>query len=156
MPIEFCPGYVAPAFATLVSQYPDETVYPRSAFRTEWGPIFHRGRLDGSARVLLIGQDPAAHEDVARRILVGAAGMRVQGFLAKLGITRSYVLVNTFLFSVTSGNSGSSWVAKPKIVQYRNAWLDAIFAAKPGTIEAVVTFGALAKKAWMLWSSSQP
>ena len=35
-----------------------------------------------------------------RRILVGEAGRRVQGLLAKLGITRSYVFVNTFLYSV--------------------------------------------------------
>jgi uncharacterized protein (DUF427 family) len=38
----------------------------------EWGPVFHRGRLDGTARVLVIGQDPAAHEAVARRIPVTA------------------------------------------------------------------------------------
>jgi hypothetical protein len=30
-------------------------------------------------------------------VLVGEAGRRVQGFLAKLGITDSYVIVNTYL-----------------------------------------------------------
>jgi pterin-4a-carbinolamine dehydratase len=59
-----------------------------------WGPIYYRGRLDGSAKVIVIGQDPAADENVARRILVGSAGQRVQGFLRKLGINRSYVIVN--------------------------------------------------------------
>jgi hypothetical protein len=34
----------------------------------EWGPILHRGRLDGTARILVIGQDPAQHETVVRRI----------------------------------------------------------------------------------------
>ena len=56
-----------------------------------------RGRLDGSARVLVIGQDPAQHEAIARRILIGEAGHRVQGLLAKLGIDHSYTMVNTFL-----------------------------------------------------------
>jgi len=65
-----------------------------------WGPIFYRGRLDGSARVIVIGQDPAANEDVARRILIGSAGQRVQGFLRKLGLVRSYVMVNTFLYGL--------------------------------------------------------
>lgn len=93
-------GYTAEPFLTLCASYPDETVYPPEQFRVEWGPIFHRGRLDGSARVLVIGQDPAQQETVIRRILVGEAGRRLQGFLAKLGITTSYVCSNTYLYSV--------------------------------------------------------
>jgi hypothetical protein len=76
----------------LCDEAPDASTYPYSAFRTEWGPIFHRGRLDGSARVLCIGQDPAEHEAVVRRILVGTAGHRVQGFLAKLGTIPAFDL----------------------------------------------------------------
>src|SRR5262249_60579276 len=96
----FDPGYGNEPFQTLCADYPGTDVYPPERFRIEWGPIFHRGRLDGSARVLVIGQDPAQHESIVRRILVGEAGRRLQGFLAKLGITRSYVLINTFLYSV--------------------------------------------------------
>jgi uracil-DNA glycosylase len=58
----FDPGYFAEPFTALASEYPGDEVYPSSQFRVEWGPIFHRGRLDGSARVLVIGQDPAQHE----------------------------------------------------------------------------------------------
>ena len=43
--------------------------------------------MDGTARLLTIGQDPAQHETIVRRVLVGMAGHRVQGFLEKLGIT---------------------------------------------------------------------
>src|SRR4051794_12597238 len=96
---DFCPGYPAP-FDALVADYPGEGVYPLKDFRVEWGPIFHRGRLDGSAKVLLLGQDPATHESISRRILVGEAGQRAQGLLAKIGIESSYVMVNTFLYSV--------------------------------------------------------
>ena len=88
MPHPFDPGYVAEPFLTLCVEYPEANVHPPNQFRLEWGPIFHRGRLDGSARVLVIGQDPAQHESVVRRILVGEAGRRVQGFLAKLGVTQ--------------------------------------------------------------------
>src|SRR3954453_17284397 len=95
----FDDGYRRP-FDALVRDAPGEDVYPPAAFRTEWGPIFHRGRLDGSARVLVIGQDPATPEAICRGILVGEAGQRIQGFLAKIGIRTSYVLVNTFLYSV--------------------------------------------------------
>jgi len=96
----FDPGYVVEPFLSLCADYPEADVYPEDQFRVEWGPVFHRGRLDGSARVLVIGQDPAQHETIVRRILVGEAGRRLQGLLAKLGITRSYVCINTWLYSV--------------------------------------------------------
>ena len=85
MPHPFDPGYNKEPFLRLVEEYPEADVYPPGQFRVEWGPVFHRGRLDGSARVLVIGQDPAQHETIVRRILVGEAGRRLQGLLAKLG-----------------------------------------------------------------------
>src|SRR6185295_10910527 len=106
MPTPFCPGYGAEPYKSLVENAPGAEVFPSKDFRIEWGPIFHRGRLDGSARLLVIGQDPAQHETVVRRILVGEAGHRIQGFLAKLGIDRSYVMVNTYLYSVFGQGGG--------------------------------------------------
>src|SRR4051794_28829881 len=111
---EFCPGYVVEPFRALATSYPDDTAYPQEDFRTEWGPIFHRGRLDGTARVLFIGQDPGQHENVLRRILSGEAGRRVQGFAAKLGISRSYVNLNALLYSVY-GSDGAKYVKKQNV-----------------------------------------
>jgi hypothetical protein len=112
MPTAFDPGYGEEPFASLVASYPGAIAYPAGGFRLEWGPIFHRGRLDGTARVLVIGQDPAQHETIARRILVGEAGHRLQGFLFKLGIDRSYVMVNTFLYSVYGSTlADKAWLA---------------------------------------------
>jgi hypothetical protein len=144
--LSFDPGYGQEPFASLCDQAPDASVYPYDAFRTEWGPIFHRGRLDGSARLLCIGQDPAEQEAVARRILVGTAGHRAQGFLAKLGLTRSYVLINAFLYSVYGQASGNANIKAPGIVAYRHAWFSAVLAS--GAVEAVVSFGSLADEAW--------
>lgn len=149
--IDFDPGYVAEPYLSLCREY-DSGEYPPDAFRVDWGPIFHRGRLDGSARVLVIGQDPAAQEAIARRILVGTAGHRVQGFLQKLGITKSYVMLNTFAFSVLSQGGGNHHKNKPSLVAYRNRWFDAIFA--PSKIQAVVAFGTLAHHAWDQWQST--
>lgn len=150
--VEFDPGYGSEPFASLCARYPGKTVYPPKDFRIEWGPIFHRGRLDGTSRVLVIGQDPAAHEAAARRILVGTAGHRVQGFLAKAGIDRSYTLLNTFLYSVYGRNAGSRYKSDPKIAAYRDQWFDALLAVSP--IEAVVAFGSLAAHAWKLYRKS--
>lgn len=150
---EFDPGYVAEPFLTLCADYPGEQVYPPDQFRTEWGPIFHRGRLDGSARVLVIGQDPAQHETVVRRILVGEAGRRAQGLLAKLGITRSYVFVNTYLYSVY-GSVKAKTGRGAALVAYRKRWLDALLI---GTrVEVVLALGQAADEAWRLWQASAP
>jgi uracil-DNA glycosylase len=143
--IDFDPGYGAEPFRSLCAKYPDESAYPLADFRVEWGPIFHRGRLDGSARLLVIGQDPAAHETFVRRILTGAAGQRCQGFLHRLGIDRSYVMINTFLYSVF-GHGGDKHVSDTKIVAYRNKWLDALLVGTK--VEAVVTLGHFADTAW--------
>jgi uracil-DNA glycosylase len=149
---DFDPGYCPPAFQQLVRDYPDEQVYPFKDFRTEWGPIFHRGRLDGSARVLILGQDPAQHETVTRRILVGEAGQRIQGFLAKLGMDRSYVMINTFLYSVYGQGGGTKHKNDPAIASYRNRWIDAIFGVS--SIEAVVSLGQLANSAFQQWKAT--
>jgi uracil-DNA glycosylase len=149
-----CPGYVAEPFATLVAEYPGEEVYPGADFRTEWGPVFHRGRLDGSARVLVLGQDPATHEAIARRILVGEAGQRVQGLLARVGITDSYVMVNTFLYSVYGQQGGEAHADDPAIAAYRNRWLDALLVGS--RVTAVVALGRLAREAFADWARTQP
>lgn len=151
MPVDFDPGYSAEPFLTLCKDYPGSAVYPPSGFRAEWGPIFHRGRLDGSARVLVIGQDPAQHEAVLRRCLVGEAGHRVQGLLYKLGVDRSYVFVNAFLYSLF-GKIKSKYKKDPTLVDYRNRWLDAL-ATKP-KLEAVIALGDLADDAWQRWKAT--
>jgi uracil-DNA glycosylase len=152
MAVDFDPGYGQSPFDQLCREYPGTDIYPASDFRTEWGPVFHRGRLDGSARVLLIGQDPAQHEEMARRILIGTAGHRIQGFLAKLGFVRSYVMVNTFLFSVYGQAGGERHQADPGITEYRNRWLDALLVGSQ--IEAVIALGSLANGSWKSWKST--
>ncbi|HXM59031.1 MAG TPA: uracil-DNA glycosylase family protein [Candidatus Dormibacteraeota bacterium] len=141
----FDPGYCDRRFADLCEAAPDGTTYPPSDFRVEWGPVFHRGRLDGSARVLVIGQDPAAHEAICRRILVGEAGKRVQGLLGKLGITVSYAMTNALLYSQVNSDE-TRFIAQPGITEYRNRWIDAILAS--GNIRVVLLLGDAAQAAW--------
>jgi uracil-DNA glycosylase len=145
----FDPGPVTEPFAGLARDYPGPDVYPARDFRVEWGPIFHRGRLDGSARVLVVGQDPGQHESIARRILVGEAGQRAQGLLRKLGIERSYAMVNCYLYSVYGQAAGERHAHDPRIAAYRHRWLDALFDSSP--IEAVISFGHLGREAFERW-----
>lgn len=145
------PGYPE-RFWPLLREHPGPEAYPPADFRVEWGPIFHRGRLDGSARVLVLGQDPAAHEAIARRILIGLAGQRVQGLLAKLGISRSYVMVNAFLYSVYGQKGGERHKNDPAIIDYRHRWLDELAASND--FEAVLAFGQLAGSAYARWQKT--
>jgi uracil-DNA glycosylase len=148
---EFDAGYDHEPFKSLVETFPGTAVYPQDAFRTEWGPIFHRGRLDGFARVLVIGQDPAATETITRRILCGAAGQRMQGFLTRLGIDRGYVCVNTFLYSVYGQGGGEHHIGDKGIADYRNEWIDALCNA--GTVEVIIALGHLADTAHSMWDA---
>lgn len=158
----FCSGYPAP-FDQLAADYPGDDVYPDRDFRVEWGPVFHRGRLDGTARVLVLGQDPATHESITRRILVGEAGQRLQGLLARIGVTTSYVMINTFVYSVYGQGGGERHALDTAIADYRHRWLDALLVpATPGgtpaggPITAVITLGRLADRAWTTWAKSRP
>jgi hypothetical protein len=148
---EFDAGYGADPWAALVSDYPD-AAYPAADFRVEWGPIFHRGRLDGSARVLVLGQDPGPHEAFVRRILVGEAGQRAQGLLARLGVERSYVMVNAYLFSVYGQQAGEQHAGDAAIAAYRHRWLDALLGN--GHVQAVIAFGHLADRAFNVWRAT--
>jgi uracil-DNA glycosylase len=120
------------------------------AFWTAWGPVFYRGRLDGSARVLCVASDPGPTERIACRTLVGDAGQRVQGFLAKLGLTRSYLCVNAFPYALhpSYGRSAAELLADPAQQPWRNSFYDAV---KPPGVQAVVAFGANARLALDAW-----
>src|SRR5205823_6043013 len=98
------------------------------AFWTAWGPVFYRGRLDGSARVLCIASDPGPTERIADRTLVGDAGQRVQGFVAKLGLTRSYLCVNAFPYALhpSWGPSADELLAEPTQTTWRTTFYDAV------------------------------
>ena len=69
--IEFDPGPPA-AVAEHLSEVPTIAQDQRRLFWYDWGPIFYRGRLDGSARVLCIASDPGPTERIAARTLVAA------------------------------------------------------------------------------------
>ncbi|MCA5893883.1 hypothetical protein LEP48_11040 [Isoptericola sp. NEAU-Y5] len=140
-------------FRTLCRRYPDDTVYRGAdGFRSLWGPVFYRGRANGTARLLVVGQDPAQTEAFTRRILSGQAGRRVQGFVEKLGFTSSYLMVNAFLYGIYNQSMALGHLNDPGVLEYRHRWFAAALA--PGRVEAVVTFGNPASQAWQTFLGS--
>lgn len=123
-------------------------------FWHDWGPVLYRGRLDGSARLLVIASDPGPTERVAGRSLVGNAGQRVQGFLTKLGLTRSYVCLNAYAYATLPSRADEAAreiLRAPEHTRWRNQLFDAVTG--PG-LQAVVAFGAQARDALGRWEGA--
>jgi hypothetical protein len=75
-------------------------VVGREAFRWHHGPMFFRGRLDGSARVLVVGQEGAQDESLSHRSFTGGTGARMQYLLRFLGFDRFYLFLNSFVYPI--------------------------------------------------------
>lgn len=148
--IEFDSG-PPPALAELFAQAPDYSPY-KEHFWYDWGPVFYRGRLDDSARVLCIASDPGPTERVALRTLVGDAGQRVQGFLTKLGLTRSYTCLNAFIYALFPSHSSQA----PQILSDPNQqlWRNQLYTrAKGPNVQAILAFGTNAQMAVDQWDA---
>ena len=148
---EFDPG-PPPDFAEIFSRVPDYSHY-KDYFWYDWGPVFYRGRLDGSARLLCVASDPGPTERIAMRTLVGDAGQLTQGFLARSGLTRSYLCLNAFAYALipSEGSKGAKILGDP----VHKAWQNELFtSAKGPNLQAVVAFGQYARKAVEQWDGS--
>jgi Uracil DNA glycosylase superfamily len=154
MTASFDPG-PPPAWAERFAAAPLATYESRpELFRVDFGPVTYRGRLDGTARLLVVGQDPSVNEIMAHRVFVGQSGQRLQGFLTKLGLTRSYVMLNTFLFSIFGqfGGDNAELSREDPILGHRNSLFDAV--AETSALQAVLTVGTAARDAVDRWPAS--
>ncbi|HTL09176.1 MAG TPA: uracil-DNA glycosylase family protein [Chitinophagaceae bacterium] len=149
MAVEYDKGPTA-AMATLLMQHPDYTPHA-SLFWHHWGPVFYRGRLDKSAKILCVASDPGPTERIGGRALIGNAGQRLQGFLAKIGINRSYCCLNGFVYSLHPSHLSDGIQLLSDVTH--TAWRNKVFDKATGSaLQAIVAFGEVAKKTVALWS----
>jgi uracil-DNA glycosylase len=129
----------------------------REAFRWHFGPMFYRGRLgDGQVKVLIVGQEGAQDESLAHRSFTGGTGARMQYVLLHLGITRSYLFLNTFVYPIF-GQYGSSLRAlaqdlRSPVCQHRNEIFD--YAAARNDLHLAIAVGNAAKESLATWVMS--
>jgi len=125
--VSFDKGPPAP-LANHFAQVPDIPPEFRELFWYDLGPVFYRGRLSGNPKFLGIASDPGRTERLVCRTLVGDAGQRVQGFLDKLGLTHSYVLVNAFPVAVhpKSVFPAQPLLSDPDHLKWRNRFYDMV------------------------------
>jgi uracil-DNA glycosylase len=127
------------------------TAHPSGRFRLDFGPVYYRGRLNSGVKILIVGQDPSTDELIAQRNLVGSSGQKVQRLLQKIGITKSYVMFNTFLYGIRGQMDASmnAIAVEPTILNYRNSLFDKIKSTN--TLQAIVSFGNGADLAVQNW-----
>jgi Uracil DNA glycosylase superfamily len=131
----------------------------RDEFRWHFGPMFYRGRLaDGGARVLVIGQEGAQDESLGHHSFVGGSGARMQHFLRHIGITQSYLFLNTFVYPIFGQYNGADllWLAQnpeSPIVKHRHAIFD--YLVERTDLRLVVAVGRAAKDSVHTWVKSR-
>jgi uracil-DNA glycosylase len=137
-------------FAQIFAAVPDPPV--KADFWFDWGPVFYRGRTDGSAKLLCIASDPGPTERIAGRTLVGNAGQRVQGFLTKLGLTHSYLCLNAWAYGLhpSRANAELGKLGDPTQLAWRNRLFDAAVGSK---LQAIIAFGEMAQGALAKWTT---
>lgn len=160
-PWEFDPGPPA-AWAQLFAETPNYRGLGvgwsgKELFRWQFGPMFYRGRLaPGSARVLVVGQEGAQDESLAHRSFVGGTGGQLQHLLAHLGITRSYLFLNTFVYPIFGQYDAKlrplAQDLRSPIAAHRQALFD--LAAQTLDLRLVVAVGAAAKESVATWVRS--
>ena len=132
-----------------------KAVTGREAFRWHFGPMFYRGRLDGAARVLLIGQEGAQDESLSHRSFTGGTGARMQHLLTHIGVTRTYLFMNTFVYPIFGQYTGTlrGMAQNPisPIVVHRNRMFDKV---AEGDLRLVIAVGEAAKESVVTWIES--
>ena len=128
-------------------------VLGKEAFRWTHGPMFFRGRLDGSAKVVLVGQEGAQDESLSHRSFTGGTGARMQHFLRHIGLDRSYLFLNSFVYPIfgqyTPALRPLAQDSRSPIVAHRHRILDKAILDGDGRL--VVAVGRAAKESIATW-----
>jgi uracil-DNA glycosylase len=131
-------------------------VLDREAFRWQHGPMFFRGRLDGSAKVVVVGQEGAQDESLSHRSFTGGTGARMQHLLHHLGLDRSYLFLNSFVYPIfgqyTDDLRPLAQDPRSPIVVHRHRILDK--AIVDGDVRLVIAVGRAAKESIATWIRS--
>ncbi len=126
----------------------------RDLFRWHFGPMFYRGRLgDGQVKVLVVGQEGAQDESLSHRAFTGGTGARMQHFLGHLGIVRSYLFLNTFVYPIFGQYVGllpklAQHPASP-IARHRGELFD--YVTERNELRLAVAVGKAAQESMATW-----
>lgn len=131
-------------------------------FRWEFGPMWYRGRLTPeSVKVFVVGQEGAQDENVSNRAFTGSTGTRTQRFLNHLGIHRSYLFLNTFVYTINgqlSDDPRFKWLEQGEespIVEYRHKLFDHMLETNSQTVALFMGVGSGGKASLATWVNAR-
>lgn len=131
-------------------------------FRWEFGPMWYRGRLTPeSVKVFVVGQEGAQDENVSNRAFTGSTGTRTQRFLNHLGIHRSYLFLNTFVYTINGqleDDPRFKWIEQGEespIVDYRHKLFDNMMVTNAQTVSLFMGVGAGGKASLATWVNAR-
>lgn len=131
-------------------------------FRWVFGPMWYRGRLTPeSVKVFVVGQEGAQDENISNRSFTGSTGTRVQKFLNHLGIYRSYLFLNTFVYTINGQLDDApefKWIEQgpgSPIVEYRNKLFDYMLETNSQTVALFMGVGRGGKASLATWINAR-
>ncbi len=131
-------------------------------FRWQMGPMWYRGRLTPqSVKAFVVGQEGAQDENVSNRAFTGSTGTRVQKFLNHMGIHRSYLFMNTFVYTINGqleDDPNFKWIEQGKgspIVEYRHSLFDYMLETNNETAALFMGIGAGGKASLSSWINAR-
>lgn len=173
---EYDPG--APAGSEWIKLFADVPNYRRvgsailggtdEKFRWEMGPMWYRGRLgENQVKVLVVGQEGAQDENISNRAFTGSTGTKTQYFLNHIGIFRSYIFLNTFVYTINGQledsptfdyleqGSGVDYPEMSPIVKYRHRLFDHMLVTNAGKIALFIGVGSGGKTSLATWINAR-
>lgn len=147
-------------------------------FRWKVGPMWYRGRLTPeSVKVFVVGQEGAQDENTSNRTFTGSTGTKMQNFINYLGITESYLFMNTFSYTITGQygerpeptdseavkkqkavfSNALMWMAQNPdsvIVQHRHKMFDYMLENNKKTLSLIIGVGSAGKDSVATWIRS--
>jgi len=134
-----------------------KAVTGREEFRWHFGPMFYRGRLgDNQVKVLIVGQEGAQDESLSHRSFTGGTGGRMQNLLNHLGITESYLFMNTFVYPIFGQYDGDNRLIaqhpESPVRKHREQLFDYVVARND--LHLAIAVGLAAKESLASWVES--
>lgn len=135
-------------------------------WRWEFGPMYYRGTLKPQAvKVFVVGQEGAQDESLSNRAFTGSTGTKMQNFLRYIGVDRSVLFMNTFVYTIHGQYAEMDGTVSPKIkwlaqsldspiVQHRHAMFNYMRETNGNTLQLVIGVGLAGRDSVVTWVQS--
>ena len=144
-------------------------------FRWSFGPIYYRGRLQkNQVKVFVVGHEKDREENLSNRAFSGPSGTQLQAFLNYIGITQSYLFMNTLTYPLKEDQGYPEtlplqkqtheqsehklrWLSyhpRSPIVKHRHQLFDHVLLRNPQSLSLIIAVGKAGERSVATWIRS--